>query len=92
MRKAALLLVLSPLFASAQIGYDHAIFEEVPCAHRRDPGPLPRSDAEPTRPLCCGRTYLSQGLVDEAKVEAQRVMAALAPALAEGTPIVGLEP
>ncbi len=49
MRKAALLLVLSPLFASAQIGYDHAIFEEVPCAHRRDPGPLPRSDAEPTR-------------------------------------------
>ncbi len=50
------------------------------------------SDAEPTRPLCCGRTYLSQGLVDEAKVEARRVMAALAPALAEGTPVVGLEP
>ncbi|WP_374244805.1 (Fe-S)-binding protein [Zoogloea sp.] len=50
------------------------------------------TNAEPTRPLCCGRTYLSQGLVDEAKVEARRVMAALAPALAEGTPIVGLEP
>ena len=49
-------------------------------------------DAEPERPLCCGRTYLSQGLVDAAKLEAQRVMAALAPALAEGTPIVGLEP
>lgn len=49
-------------------------------------------DAEPERPLCCGRTYLSQGLVDAARVEAQRVMAALAPALAEGTPIVGLEP
>ena len=30
--------------------------------------------------------------MDEAKVEAHRVMAALAPALAEGTPIVGLEP
>ena len=49
-------------------------------------------DAEPARPLCCGRTYLSQGMVDAAKTEAQRVMAALAPALAAGTPIVGLEP
>lgn len=51
-----------------------------------------KTDGEPERPLCCGRTYLSQGLVDEAKREAQRVMAALAPALAEGTPVVGLEP
>ncbi|MEY2632954.1 MAG: hypothetical protein RIR00_1608 [Pseudomonadota bacterium] len=49
-------------------------------------------DAEPGRPLCCGRTYLSQGMVDAAKSEARRVMAALAPALATGTPIVGLEP
>ncbi len=49
-------------------------------------------DAEPQRPLCCGRTYLSQGMVDAARREGQRVMAALAPALAEGTPIVGLEP
>ncbi|WP_153130760.1 (Fe-S)-binding protein [Dechloromonas hortensis] len=48
--------------------------------------------AEPARPLCCGRTYLSQGQVEAAKVEARRVMAALGPALAEGTPIVGLEP
>ncbi len=51
-----------------------------------------KTDAEPTRPLCCGRTYLSQGLVDEARLEAQRVMAAVAPALAEGIPVVGLEP
>lgn len=49
-------------------------------------------DAEPERPLCCGRTYLSQGMVDAAKREGRRVMAALAPALAAGTPIVGLEP
>lgn len=49
-------------------------------------------DAEPDRPLCCGRTYLSQGMVEEAKIEARRVMAALAPALASGAPIVGLEP
>lgn len=51
-----------------------------------------KTDSEPERPLCCGRTYLSQGLVDAAKIEGQRVMAALAPALAEGTPVVGLEP
>lgn len=51
-----------------------------------------KTDGEPERPLCCGRSYLSQGLVEEAKVEAQRVMAALAPALAAGTPIIGLEP
>ncbi|MDP3539975.1 MAG: 4Fe-4S dicluster domain-containing protein [Azonexus sp.] len=49
-------------------------------------------DAEPQRPLCCGRTYLSQGMVEAAKLEGKRVMAALAPALAAGTPIVGLEP
>jgi len=49
-------------------------------------------DGEPERPLCCGRTYLSQGMVDAAKLEGKRVMAALAPAFAAGTPIVGLEP
>lgn len=49
-------------------------------------------DAEPDRPLCCGRTYLSNGLVEQARREAQRTLAALAPALAEGLPIVGLEP
>ncbi|WP_265949895.1 (Fe-S)-binding protein [Dechloromonas sp. A34] len=49
-------------------------------------------DAEADRPLCCGRTYLSQGMVDAAKLEGRRVMAALAPVLAAGTPIVGLEP
>jgi hypothetical protein len=49
-------------------------------------------DAEPERPLCCGRTYLSQGMVDAAKLEGRRTMAALAPALAAGLPIIGLEP
>lgn len=49
-------------------------------------------DDEPARPLCCGRTFLSQGMVDAARNEARRVMAALAPALAAGTPVVGLEP
>jgi FAD/FMN-containing dehydrogenase/Fe-S oxidoreductase len=44
------------------------------------------------RPLCCGRTFLSVGLVDEARKEAERVLAALEPYLARGVPVIGLEP
>jgi FAD/FMN-containing dehydrogenase/Fe-S oxidoreductase len=44
------------------------------------------------RALCCGRTYLSAGMVDEARVEGRRTMQALAPYLEARTPIVGLEP
>ncbi len=44
------------------------------------------------RPLCCGRTFLAAGLVDEARVEAQRVLDALRPFVDRGVPIVGLEP
>jgi len=45
-----------------------------------------------TRPLCCGRTFLSAGLVDEAKAEAGRMLAALKPFVDRGVPVVGLEP
>lgn len=45
-----------------------------------------------TRPLCCGRTFLSTGLVDEARAEAQRTLDALAPFVAAGARVVGLEP
>jgi Fe-S oxidoreductase len=44
------------------------------------------------RPLCCGRTFLSAGLVDEARLELTRVVDALGAAAGRGTPIVGLEP
>jgi FAD/FMN-containing dehydrogenase/Fe-S oxidoreductase len=44
------------------------------------------------RPLCCGRTFLTMGRVDEARQEAQRLIAALMPALDRGAAIVGLEP
>jgi FAD/FMN-containing dehydrogenase/Fe-S oxidoreductase len=44
------------------------------------------------RPLCCGRTFLSAGLLDDARVEGERMLAALAPYVAAETPIVGLEP
>jgi FAD/FMN-containing dehydrogenase/Fe-S oxidoreductase len=44
------------------------------------------------RPLCCGRTFLSVGKVDEARREAERTLAALAPFAREGIPVLGLEP
>jgi Fe-S oxidoreductase/FAD/FMN-containing dehydrogenase len=44
------------------------------------------------RALCCGRTYLAAGMVDEARSEARRTMQALKPYLEAGTPVVGLEP
>jgi Fe-S oxidoreductase len=44
------------------------------------------------RPLCCGRTFLAVGMVNEARDEARRVLDALAPYVARGVPVVGLEP
>jgi FAD/FMN-containing dehydrogenase/Fe-S oxidoreductase len=44
------------------------------------------------RPLCCGRTFLSAGLVDNARAELDRLVTAYAPFAARGVPIVGLEP
>ena len=49
-------------------------------------------DPEPDRPLCCGRTYLTHGMVEEARREGSRVLAALRPAIEAKTPIIGLEP
>jgi Fe-S oxidoreductase len=44
------------------------------------------------RPLCCGRTFLAVGKTDQARQEAERTLAALAPHLARGLPMIGLEP
>jgi Fe-S oxidoreductase len=52
---------------------------------------LPRA-VDSARPLCCGRTFLAAGLVDEARFEAQRMLAALKPFIERGVPVVGLEP
>src|SRR5262249_11809564 len=41
---------------------------------------------------CCGRTFLSKGLLGEAKLAAERVFEQLGAHAARGTPIVGLEP
>jgi Fe-S oxidoreductase len=45
-----------------------------------------------SRPLCCGRTFLSIGKVDEARAEAERTLAALSPFFDRGVPVIGLEP
>jgi len=44
------------------------------------------------RPLCCGRTFLSAGLVDHARAELDRLVATYAPFAMRGVPIIGLEP
>jgi FAD/FMN-containing dehydrogenase/Fe-S oxidoreductase len=48
--------------------------------------------ADGGRPLCCGRTFLAVGLIDEARREAERCATALAPFLGRGIPFIGLEP
>ncbi|HYH41235.1 MAG TPA: FAD-linked oxidase C-terminal domain-containing protein [Burkholderiales bacterium] len=51
--------------------------------------PQPKDSA---RPLCCGRTFLASGLVEEAKLEARRMLDTLLPYIERGIPVVGLEP
>ncbi|HEY9567923.1 MAG TPA: heterodisulfide reductase-related iron-sulfur binding cluster, partial [Thalassobaculum sp.] len=48
--------------------------------------------ADGGRPLCCGRTFLAAGLVEQAKAEAQRMLAVLKPFAERGVPVIGLEP
>jgi Fe-S oxidoreductase len=48
--------------------------------------------ADGGRPLCCGRTFLSAGLVDHARTELDRLVATYGPFALRGVPIVGLEP
>src|SRR5438552_3883622 len=48
--------------------------------------------ADAGRPLCCGRTFLSAGLVDPARTVLDRLVATYAPFALRGVPIVGLEP
>ncbi|MDG2090292.1 MAG: FAD-linked oxidase C-terminal domain-containing protein [Gammaproteobacteria bacterium] len=50
------------------------------------------SPADKGRPLCCGRTFFSNGLLDEARVEANRMIDSLLPFVSRGVPVIGLEP
>jgi FAD/FMN-containing dehydrogenase/Fe-S oxidoreductase len=47
---------------------------------------------EGERPLCCGRTFLEAGMIEEARAEARRLIEAAKPFIARGVPLVGLEP
>ncbi|MBE0615010.1 MAG: FAD-binding protein [Burkholderiales bacterium] len=50
------------------------------------------NEGKSARPLCCGRTFLASGMVDEARTEALRTIAALRPYVERGLPVIGLEP
>ncbi|WP_316396929.1 FAD-binding and (Fe-S)-binding domain-containing protein [Bradyrhizobium sp. 33ap4] len=52
---------------------------------------LPRP-SDGGRPSCCGRTFLSAGLVEQARAELDRLVATYVPFAARGVPIIGLEP
>jgi Fe-S oxidoreductase len=45
-----------------------------------------------TRPLCCGRTFLSAGLVAQAREEMSRLVDAVGAQAQRGIPIIGIEP
>jgi Fe-S oxidoreductase len=45
-----------------------------------------------SKPLCCGRTYLASGMVDQAKIKASELIDSLLPFAEKGISIVGLEP
>ena len=46
----------------------------------------------PRERICCGRPYFDFGMLDRARASLQRLVAALAPRLAAGAPLVVLEP
>ncbi len=46
----------------------------------------------PAAPVCCGLTWISTGQLERAKKVLQRTLRTIAPQLAAGVPIVGLEP
>src|SRR5579885_673606 len=48
--------------------------------------------AIPRRPLCCGRPLYDWGMLDLAKRQLRQVMTCLGEEIADGVPIVGLEP
>jgi len=51
-----------------------------------------QTNADRTRPLCCGRTLIAHGLVEKARKEARRMLSVLLPHVEAGRPIIGLEP
>ncbi len=52
----------------------------------------PKPDHGGSRPVCCGRTYLTVGKIEQARREAHRLLETFYPYARRGVPIVGLEP
>lgn len=52
----------------------------------------PKPDHGGGRPVCCGRTYLTVGKIEQARREAHRLLETFYPFAKRGIPIVGLEP
>ncbi len=70
----------------------HAALEVLRAGGYRVHIAVPTTDLpEPDRPLCCGRTYLAQGMIEQARYEAKRLVDALLPHVQAGRTIVGLE-
>ena len=66
-----------------------ATLEVLTAAGYRVHMPIP---ADGARPMCCGRTFLAAGLVDQARAEARRTLETLRPFVERGVAVVGLEP
>ncbi len=49
-------------------------------------------EPNPSRPLCCGRTFLSAGLVAQARAEMSRLVDSVGAYAQRGLPIIGIEP
>jgi Fe-S oxidoreductase len=43
-------------------------------------------------PLCCGRSYIAHGLIEQARDQAQRMLQVLLPQVEAGRKVIGLEP
>ncbi|MDX1401709.1 MAG: FAD-linked oxidase C-terminal domain-containing protein, partial [Kiloniellales bacterium] len=56
------------------------------------PKPASHGSLSRNRPLCCGRTFLTNGLIAEAREEAGRLIETYLPFAERGVPIIGLEP
>jgi FAD/FMN-containing dehydrogenase/Fe-S oxidoreductase len=55
-------------------------------------GVATKNGAGNNKPLCCGRTYLASGMVDQAREKLRELIAELLPYAQKGIAIVGLEP
>ena len=49
-------------------------------------------NSKDNKALCCGKTYLSNGLIENAKIEASKILNTFLPYLQKGIEVVGLEP